>query len=69
MADQSTIDIGALAWDKQDGLLPAIVQDAAVMSRLALARVVARLSGEPVVDREILLEPQLRVRLSTAPPA
>ena len=36
MADQSTIDIGALAWDKQDGLLPAIVQDAATLRVLML---------------------------------
>lgn len=27
-AIESNIDIEALAWDKQDGLLPAIVQDA-----------------------------------------
>ncbi|QNU16143.1 bifunctional phosphoribosyl-AMP cyclohydrolase/phosphoribosyl-ATP diphosphatase HisIE [Thermomonas sp. XSG] len=32
----ATIDIGALAWDKQDGLLPAIVQDAATLRVLML---------------------------------
>ncbi len=44
-----SIDIDALAWDKQDGLLPAIVQDAATlrvlmlgyMDRAALARTLA----------------------------
>lgn len=45
-ADATTLDIDALAWDKQDGLLPAIVQDAdsrrvlmlGYMSREALAK-------------------------------
>ena len=32
----ATIDIGVLAWDKQDGLLPAIVQDAATLRVLML---------------------------------
>lgn len=44
--DAATIDIESLAWEKQDGLLPAIVQDAdtrrvlmlGYMSREALAR-------------------------------
>lgn len=44
--DPTTIDIESLAWEKQDGLLPAIVQDAdtrrvlmlGYMSREALAR-------------------------------
>ena len=46
----TTFDIEALAWDKQDGLLPAIVQDAATlrvlmlgyMDRAALAATLAR---------------------------
>ena len=45
-ANPTTLDIEALAWDKQDGLLPAIVQDAdsrrvlmlGYMSREALAK-------------------------------
>lgn len=45
-ANAATLDIDALAWDKQDGLLPAIVQDAdsrrvlmlGYMSREALAK-------------------------------
>lgn len=32
----TTFDIEALAWDKQDGLLPAIVQDAATLRVLML---------------------------------
>lgn len=32
----TTLDIEALAWDKQDGLLPAIVQDAATLRVLML---------------------------------
>ena len=32
----TTFDIDALAWDKQDGLLPAIVQDAATLRVLML---------------------------------
>ena len=28
MLDVIALDSGALAWDKQDGLLPAVVQDA-----------------------------------------
>ena len=44
--DIETLDIGTLAWEKQDGLLPAIVQDAdshrvlmlGYMSREALAK-------------------------------
>jgi phosphoribosyl-ATP pyrophosphohydrolase/phosphoribosyl-AMP cyclohydrolase len=48
-ADAAALDIDTLAWDKQDGLLPAIVQDAesrrvlmlGYMSREALARTLA----------------------------
>ena len=35
-AIESNIDIEALAWDKQDGLLPAIVQDADTLRVLML---------------------------------
>jgi phosphoribosyl-ATP pyrophosphohydrolase/phosphoribosyl-AMP cyclohydrolase len=36
LAEQSTIDIHTLAWDKQGGLLPAIVQDVATLRVLML---------------------------------
>ena len=39
MADPTTFDIDTLAWDKQGGLLPAIVQDASSLRVLMLGYV------------------------------
>ena len=49
--------------------LTSIQQLPQEMARLAVARVIARTDGSDVVDREIVLEPSLIVRHTTAPAA
>jgi DNA-binding LacI/PurR family transcriptional regulator len=49
--------------------LTTIAQDAATMTELAVARVVARLDGTEVGEREQVVPPRLVVRGTTAPPA
>lgn len=45
--------------------LTSVAQDPALLARLAMDRVVARIEGRRVSDREVILEPELRVRGST----
>jgi DNA-binding LacI/PurR family transcriptional regulator len=68
-------DISIIGWD--DGRLArlphlnltTVRQDAVEMTRLAVDRSIARLRGEPVARRELVLSPELIVRTSTAPSA
>ena len=48
--------------------LTTVGQDAALMADLAVGRAVARMTGERIDDREIVLPPRLVVRGTTAPP-
>jgi DNA-binding LacI/PurR family transcriptional regulator len=65
-------DLSVVGWD--DGALArlphldltSVHQDPVEMSRLAVERSVARLRGEPVAEREVVLHPELVVRSSTA---
>jgi DNA-binding LacI/PurR family transcriptional regulator len=67
-------DISIVGWDDTAlaGLphldLTTVRQDAEGMARLAVERSVARLSGNSIPDREVVLPPRLVVRGSTAPP-
>jgi DNA-binding LacI/PurR family transcriptional regulator len=45
--------------------LTTVRQDPVEMTRLAVERSVARLTGEPVVKRELVLAPELVIRSST----
>lgn len=47
--------------------LTSVQQVPQEMARLAIERIVARSDGRNVADREIVLEPELRVRSSTGP--
>jgi DNA-binding LacI/PurR family transcriptional regulator len=47
--------------------LTSVQQRPGEMGRLAVERVIARSSGSPVDDREIVLEPELCVRSTTGP--
>jgi DNA-binding LacI/PurR family transcriptional regulator len=59
-------DDGALA--ATPGLeLTTIRQEPSELARLAVDRIIARTSGGEVASREIVLEPQLTVRATTAP--
>ena len=49
--------------------LTTVAQDPSEMARLAVERMVARIEGRRITDREIVLEPELRVRSSTAGPS
>jgi DNA-binding LacI/PurR family transcriptional regulator len=48
--------------------LTTVGQDVRVMADLAVARAIARLTGQPVSEREIVIQPTLVVRATTAPP-
>ena len=48
--------------------LTTIAQDVAVLTRLAAARAIARVQGEPVDRREVVVPPHLVIRGTTAPP-
>ncbi|MCM4076286.1 substrate-binding domain-containing protein [Paractinoplanes hotanensis] len=48
--------------------LTTIAQDVAVLARLAVARAIARVEGEPVDRREVVVPPHLVVRGTAAPP-
>jgi DNA-binding LacI/PurR family transcriptional regulator len=66
-------DLSVVGWD--DGALArlphldltSVHQDPVELSRLAVERCLARLRGEPVAGREVVLHPELVVRTSTAP--
>jgi DNA-binding LacI/PurR family transcriptional regulator len=63
-------DLSILGWDDNSLSrlldLTTIRQDPVEMTRLAIERSVARLTGEPVRKREVVLAPELVVRSSTA---
>lgn len=67
-------DISIVGWDDNSlARLPhldltTVRQDAVEMTRLAVERSVARLRGEPITQRELVLPPELVVRSSTAAP-
>ncbi|RYZ27034.1 MAG: LacI family transcriptional regulator [Propionibacteriaceae bacterium] len=67
--------ISVIGWDDQEAAalspipLTTVVQEPAEMARLALRRVADRLEQRRVTSREIVIEPHLRVRASTAPVA
>jgi DNA-binding LacI/PurR family transcriptional regulator len=67
-------ELSVVGWDDQEAAalsavpLTTVAQQPTEMARLAVQRVVDRLDHRLVVDREIVLEPQLRVRSSSAPP-
>jgi DNA-binding LacI/PurR family transcriptional regulator len=60
--------VSIIGWDDGDVAalspvpLTTVAQDPVSLGRLALERMVARISGEKVANREIVLEPELRVR-------
>ena len=67
--------VSVVGWDDQEAAalspvpLTTVAQQPAEMARLAVQRVVDRLENRRILSREIVLEPQLRVRASSAPPA
>ncbi|MGA8996137.1 MAG: LacI family DNA-binding transcriptional regulator [Nocardioidaceae bacterium] len=66
--------VSIVGWDDSDVArlahvdLTSVAQHPLEMARLAVDRVVDRLDRVPVGDREIVLEPTLTIRSSTAPP-
>ena len=67
-------DISVIGWDDSEAAalslvgLTSVVQQPAVLARLAVERIVERVNRRRVGDREIVLQPDLRVRDSTGPP-
>jgi DNA-binding LacI/PurR family transcriptional regulator len=47
--------------------LTSVTQRPQELARLAVERIIARAEGHQVADREIVLEPELRVRSTTGP--
>ena len=68
------VDISVIGWDDSQlaGLslvgLTSVIQEPAELARLAVERVVQRISQRRVAEREIILEPGLQVRASTRAP-
>ena len=72
---QSGVDVpgqvSISGWDDSEAAalspigLTSVAQDPAELARLAVERMVARIEGRKVDDRELVLEPELRVRAST----
>jgi DNA-binding LacI/PurR family transcriptional regulator len=66
--------VSVVGWDDQEAAalsavpLTTVAQQPAEMARLAVQRMVDRLENRRVLDREIVLEPQLHVRATTSPP-
>ena len=64
--------LSIIGWDDGEAAavspvpLTTIAQDPIMLAGLAVERMVARIAGQPVEDREIVLEPELRVRSSVA---
>ena len=60
-----------VGWDDSEAAalspvgLTSVAQQPDEMARLAVERIVARIEGRPVESREIVFEPELRVRQST----
>jgi DNA-binding LacI/PurR family transcriptional regulator len=67
-------DVSVVGWDDSEAAalslvgLTSVVQRPAELARLAVQRIVDRVDGRRVADREIVLEPELRVRDSTGAP-
>jgi DNA-binding LacI/PurR family transcriptional regulator len=67
-------EVSVIGWD--DGQLAAlslvgltsVIQEPDVLARLAVERVLDRINQRRVEEREIVLQPALRVRQSTGPP-
>jgi DNA-binding LacI/PurR family transcriptional regulator len=63
--------LSVVGWDDGEAAalspvgLTTVAQDPVEMARLAIERIVARIEGQRVEDREIILAPQLIVRAST----
>lgn len=68
-------DLSIVGWDDSEVAalspvgLTSVVQRPAEMARLAVERIVARIEGQRVEGHEIVLEPDLKVRSSTAQPS
>jgi DNA-binding LacI/PurR family transcriptional regulator len=64
--------VSIIGWDDGEAAnlapvaLTTVAQDPRTMARLAMERVVSRVAGRPVEGREIVLEPDLHIRASTA---
>jgi DNA-binding LacI/PurR family transcriptional regulator len=67
-------DISVIGWDDSEAAalslvgLTSVVQRPAELARLAVARIVDRITRQPVLEREIVLQPELHVRESTGRP-
>ena len=67
-------DVSVIGWDDSEAAalslvgLTSVVQQPAELARLAVERVVDRINRRRVEEREIVLQPGLRVRDSTGPP-
>ena len=69
-------EVSVIGWDDSEAAtlslvgLTSVVQQPAELARLAVERIVDRINRRRVEDREIVLQPGLRVRDSTGrPPA
>jgi DNA-binding LacI/PurR family transcriptional regulator len=66
--------VSVIGWDDQEAAalstvpLTTVAQQPAEMARLAVQRVVDRLENRHIASREIVLEPRLHLRSSSAPP-
>jgi DNA-binding LacI/PurR family transcriptional regulator len=68
--DVSIIGFDDSALARGPGIdLTSVQQIPHEMARLAVERIIARTSGEAIPDRELVLEPELQVRSTTAPVA
>lgn len=67
--------ISIVGWDDSEAAelspvpLTSVAQLPAELARLAVERVIGRVEQQRIEQREIVLEPELRVRASTGPPA
>jgi DNA-binding LacI/PurR family transcriptional regulator len=66
--------VSVVGWDDQEAAalspvpLTTVAQQPAEMARLAVQRMADRLENRRIANREIVLEPQLQVRSTSAPP-
>ena len=67
-------DVSMIGWDDSEAAalslvgLTSLVQQPAELARLAVQRIVDRINGRRVLQREIVLQPQLHLRQSTTRP-
>ncbi|MDT5068290.1 MAG: hypothetical protein QOK02_4445 [Mycobacterium sp.] len=65
-------DISVIGWDNSEVAklphvrLTTVSQDAALIAKLAIDRAIARVEGMPVGERDVVLDPSLMVRATTA---